>query len=64
MGRWANPPTTKTTDMLLAIAVTTIIFATLGYGLRGGRRGELIVRHPYNNRYNDASAAREGNLEG
>jgi hypothetical protein len=50
--------------MLLAIAVTTIIFAALGYGLRGGRRGELIVRHPYNNRYNDASAAREGNLEG
>jgi hypothetical protein len=49
--------------MLLAIAVTFLLVATLGYGLRGGRRGELIVRHPYNNRYNDASAAREDNLD-
>jgi hypothetical protein len=43
--------------------VTLILVATLGYGLRSERRGELIVRHPYNNRYNDASAARDAELE-
>jgi hypothetical protein len=49
---------------MLAIAVTLIITAALGYGLRSGRRGELILRRPYNNRYNDATAARQGELEG
>ena len=48
---------------MLAITVTLIIIAALGYGLRSERRGELILRHPYNNRYNDATAAREGYLE-
>ena len=48
---------------MLAITVTLIIVAALGYGLRSERRGELILRHPYNNRYNDATAAREGDLE-
>jgi hypothetical protein len=48
---------------MLATTVTLIIVATLGYGLRSERRGELILRHPYNNRYNDATAAREGELE-
>ena len=45
--------------MLLAIVVTLIVVAALGHGFRRERGGELIVRHPYNNLYNDATAARE-----
>ena len=45
--------------MLSSIVVTLIIACALAYGLRSGRHGENIVRRPYNNRYNDASGARE-----
>jgi uncharacterized membrane protein len=48
--------------MLVAIIVTLIIVAALGYALRAGQDGQLIVRRPYNNRYNDASGAREDSL--
>ncbi len=48
--------------MLTAIAVTLIITVALGSGLRAGRNGGLIVRRPYNNRYNDASGARDEGL--
>jgi hypothetical protein len=48
--------------MLTAIIVTLIIPATLGYALRAGRHGESIIHRPYNNRYNDASAARRDHL--
>jgi hypothetical protein len=47
--------------MLLAIAVTLLIVAAVGF-TRTARAGELIVRHPYNNRHNDASGAREDHL--
>jgi hypothetical protein len=45
-----------------AIIVTLIIAGALGTALRSGRSGELISRRPYNNRYNDASGAREDHL--
>jgi hypothetical protein len=48
--------------MLSSIIVTLTIVALLGYALRSGRTGELIVHRPYNNRYNDASGAREDHL--
>jgi hypothetical protein len=54
-----------TGPMLTAIIVTFIIVVLLGYSLRSGRSGrsgELIVHRPYNNRYNDASGAREDHL--
>jgi hypothetical protein len=44
--------------MLTAIIVTLIITATLGYALGASGSG-LISRRPYNNRYNDATAARD-----
>jgi len=47
--------------MLTAIIVTLIIAGGLGYALRSGG-GQLISRRPYNNRYNDASGAREDHL--
>jgi hypothetical protein len=47
--------------MLTAIIVTSVIIGALGYALRAGRDG-LISRRPYNNRYNDAAAAREDYL--
>jgi hypothetical protein len=48
--------------MLTAIIVTLIIAAALLYGLRSGKDGSLISRRPYNNRYNDASGARDDHL--
>jgi hypothetical protein len=48
--------------MLASIFVTLTIVAALGFGLRSERGGELISRRPYNNRYNDASGAREDYL--
>jgi hypothetical protein len=48
--------------MLSAIFVTLIILLALGFGLRSERSGELILRRPYNNRYNDASGARDDHL--
>ena len=47
--------------MLAAILITLFIVAALGYASRTGKGG-LITRHSYNNRYNDASAAREDHL--
>jgi hypothetical protein len=49
--------------MLSAITVTLIITGSLLYSLRGRSDG-LIVRRPYNNRYNAAAAARDGRPEG
>lgn len=48
--------------MLIAIFVTLIIVAALGYGLRAARGAEEIVHRPYRNRYNDAAGAREDHL--
>jgi hypothetical protein len=54
--------TRRPQEMLTAIIVTGIILAALGYGLRAGQGEQLIIRRPYNNRYNDASGAREDHL--
>jgi hypothetical protein len=48
--------------MLTAISVTAIVAAGLLYSLRGGQNDPLIIRRPYNNRYNDASGARDDHL--
>jgi hypothetical protein len=45
--------------MISAIAVPLIVVAALAYALRSRRTGDLIETRPYNNRYNDASAARD-----
>jgi hypothetical protein len=47
---------TKERQMLLAIFITLIITGALGYAQRSG---QIIVSRPYNNRYNDASGARD-----
>lgn len=49
--------------MFFAFLITLLILASLAHGLRAARSGESIVRHPYNNRYSDASAAREDHPE-
>jgi len=48
--------------MLTGILTTIVIIAALAYALAGGRHDRTIIRRPYNNRYNDASAAREDSL--
>ena len=48
--------------MLTAIIVTLVIAGSLLYALRSDPDGSLISRRPYNNRYNDASGAREDHL--
>ena len=45
--------------MLTAIIITLIIAAVLGLALRLDQNGGLIAYRPYNNRYNDASGARD-----
>jgi hypothetical protein len=45
--------------MPTSIIVTAVIAGALGYALRQGRHGDLIVHRPYNNRHDDASAARD-----
>jgi hypothetical protein len=44
---------------MLSILITVLVVAVLGYSLGSRRPGELILRRPYNNRYNDASGARD-----
>ena len=48
--------------MLSTTAVTLIVVAVVGYALRAASTDELIIRRPYNNRYNDAAGAREDHL--
>ena len=48
--------------MLAAIIITFIITCALGYAMRAGRNGQIILKRPYNNRYNDATGAREDRL--
>jgi len=48
--------------MITSIIITGVIAGALGYALRPGRHGEMIVHRPYNNRYNDASGARDYGL--
>ena len=45
--------------MLTAIIITFIIVAVPGFALWLGQNGGPIARRPYNNRYNDASGARD-----
>jgi hypothetical protein len=45
--------------MLTSIVVTAVI---VGYAMRQDRHGDLIVHRPYNNRHNDATAARDFTL--
>jgi hypothetical protein len=55
-----NPATTEGDPaMLTAIIVSLIITVGLAYAIGSGRDGGMIARRPYNNRYNDASGARE-----
>jgi len=48
--------------MITSIITTGIVVGTLGYALRPGKHGDMIISRPYNNRYNPASGAREDNL--
>jgi hypothetical protein len=48
--------------MFLAILISLLIIWALGHATQTRRDGGLIARHRYNNRYNDASAAREDHL--
>jgi hypothetical protein len=47
---------------MLSILISLLVVAVLGYSLRPGRSDKLIVHRPYNNRYNDASGARDYHL--
>lgn len=56
------PQRIGTKEMITSIIVTAAIAGALGYALRQGRHDDLIVHRPYNNRYNDATAARDHTL--
>ena len=57
-----RPATDKDRPMLASIIVTLLVVAALANGLRSERKRGLIVSRPYNNRYSDASGAREDHL--
>jgi hypothetical protein len=46
----------------MSLLITLLIAVGLGYAARGTRGDGLISRHAYNNRYNDASAARQDHV--
>lgn len=49
--------------MLTALLITAYLVVGLAYAMGAGRGGgDLITRTPYNNRYSDATAAREDHL--
>jgi hypothetical protein len=48
--------------MITSIIVTGVIAGALGYALRPGKHGDMIVKRPYNNRHSDASGARDYGL--
>jgi hypothetical protein len=48
--------------MLLDILITLFFAVGLGAALRSDGTSGLIARRPYNNRYNDASGARQDHL--
>lgn len=45
-------------DILIPVLLVLVVGVALGQG-----SGRLIARTPYNNRYNDASGAREDNID-
>ncbi len=52
----------KDAPMLTAIILTALILVGLGIAVGPGPDNELIAHRPYNNRYNDASGARDDHL--
>jgi hypothetical protein len=48
--------------MLAAIFITLIVVAAIGSAVNTERHGGLIGEHRYNNRYSDATGAREDYL--
>jgi hypothetical protein len=48
--------------MLISIVVTAVIVIGLGIAIRPPKEDALVKRRPYNNRYSDASAARDDSL--
>jgi hypothetical protein len=50
------------TATLSFILVAFVITGALAHGLRTNRGGKSILKRPYNNRYNDATGARDDRL--
>jgi hypothetical protein len=44
--------------VLVSILVTILVILFLAFALRSPKEEQLITRRPYNNLYNDATAAR------
>jgi hypothetical protein len=45
--------------LLASIFIAALLTYALGGAMGAGRTGNSIARRPYNNRYNDATAARQ-----
>jgi hypothetical protein len=56
------PNETQETQMLIAIITTFLLTAGLGLAFAPTSGETLIARRPYNNRYSDATGAREDHL--
>jgi hypothetical protein len=60
LGAGGNAERSKET--MLQIIITLFIVFGLGYSLQTDRKGRQLLHTPYNDRYNDASGAREDHL--
>jgi hypothetical protein len=49
-------------DLMLTVIFIVVLVGAAFAAAGRGRIGQPIHRHPYNNRYNDAAAAREDHL--
>jgi hypothetical protein len=50
------------TATLSLILVVSVVTGALAHAIRTDRSGKSILKRPYNNRYNDATGAREDRL--
>jgi hypothetical protein len=50
------------TPTLSLILVVSVVTGALAHAIRTDRSGKSILKRPYNNRYNDATGAREDRL--
>jgi hypothetical protein len=57
-----SDPKDKESAMLTALLLTAYLVVGLAYAMGTRRGGDIITERPYNNRYSDATGARQDHL--
>jgi hypothetical protein len=61
-GNFQDLTVEQMTATLSLILVLFVVTGALAHGIRADRSGKSILKRPYNNRYNDATGARDDRL--